>query len=277
VRLANHDGRATLVTDDGGIDVHAASDGRFGPDLPTIYADWAAFAVAAPSMLGGAAAPVDDARLGPPSPSPTQVFGIGLNYKAHAAETGASLPKIPATFTKFPTCLTGPFGEVRLPSAKVEWEVELVVVIGVRAERVPAADAWAHVAGLTVGQDLSERVVQWDAGAQFSLGKSFAGFGPSGPWLVTPDELPNPDDLGLGCSVDGEVVQDSRTGDMAFDIAHLVEELSAVVTLLPGDLIYTGTPEGVGMARRPPRFLQPGQVLESWIEGIGTIRHTMVG
>lgn len=273
MRLANLDGRATIVTEGGGIDVHTASDGRFGPGLPAVFAEWGEFSAAAPGLLAGPVAPIDEARLGPPSPDPRQVFGIGLNYKAHAAETGAKLPRIPATFTKFPTCLTGPFTEVRLPSEKVDWEVELVVVVGVRAEGVAAADAWGHVAGLTVGQDLSERQVQWDAGAQFSLGKSYAGFGPCGPWLVTPDELADPDDLGLGCSVDGEVVQDSRTSDMAFGIGQLVEELSAVVTLLPGDVIFTGTPEGVGAARQPPRFLRPGQVLESWIEGIGTMRH----
>lgn len=276
MRLANHDGRATIVTDAGGIDVHAASDGRFGPDLPSVYADWTSFAAAAPGLLDGPVAPIEEDRLGAPSPAPAQVFGIGLNYQAHAAETGAKLPKIPATFTKFPSCLAGPFDDIELPSGSVDWEVELVVVIGVQAHRVAAGDAWAHVAGLTVGQDLSERRVQWDAGAQFSLGKSYPGFGPTGPWLVTPDELADPDDLGLGCSIDGEAVQGSRTSDMVFDVPRLVEELSAVVTLLPGDVLFTGTPEGVGAARQPARFLRPGEVLESWIEGIGTTRHRMV-
>src|SRR5690606_17766479 len=135
------------------------------------------------------------------------------------------------------------------------------------------ADGWAHVAGLTVGQDISDRDVQMRAGAQFSLGKSFRGYGPVGPVVVTPDELADPDDLGLRCTVDGEVVQDGRTSDMVFTVPRLVAELSAVVPLLPGDVIFTGTPAGVGWGHEPPRFLRPGQVLESTIEGIGTMRN----
>jgi 2-keto-4-pentenoate hydratase/2-oxohepta-3-ene-1,7-dioic acid hydratase in catechol pathway len=184
-----------------------------------------------------------------------------------------AVPEVPATFTKFPTSLAGPFDEVELVVDTVDWEVELVVVIGRRADRVQAAEAWDHVAGVTVGQDLSDRALQFAAGMQFSLGKSRRGFGPMGPWVVTPDELDNRDDLALGCSVDGEVVQDGRTSDLVFDVAQLIAELSAVLPLLPGDVIFTGTPSGVGMARQPPRALAPGQVLESWIEGIGTIRN----
>ena len=274
MRLANLDGRATIVVDGSGIDVAEASGGRFGPGLPAIYDDWTAFLAAAGGLAGGTATPLDESRLGPPSPSPTQVFAIGLNYKGHAAETGATIPTVPATFTKFQTCLTGPSGSIRLPSDNVDWEVELVLIIGARAEHVAEADGWSHVAGVTIGQDLSERVVQFQAGSQFSLGKSYAGFGPMGPWLVTPDELPEPDDLGLGCSIAGEVLQDSRTSDMAFNVAQLVAELSAVVTLLPGDVVFTGTPSGVGAARQPARFLRAGEALDTWIEGVGTMRHT---
>lgn len=275
MRLANLDGRATIVVgDDAGIDVATASEGRFGPDLASVYASWAAFVAAGLDGGATAATPIDLDRLGPPSPTPTQVFGIGINYRSHAEETGATVPSIPATFTKFPTCLTGPSGAIALPSDKVDWEVELVVVIGERASGVAASDGWDHVAGVTVGQDLSERVVQRKAGAQFSLGKSYAGFGPTGPWLVTPDELASRDDLGLGCSLDGDVVQDGRTSDLVFDVPHLIAELSAVVTLLPGDLIFTGTPSGVGAARNPARFLAPGQTLETWIDGVGAMRHT---
>jgi 2,4-didehydro-3-deoxy-L-rhamnonate hydrolase len=149
-------------------------------------------------------------------------------------------------------------------------------VIGVRAHRVREEAAWSHVAGLTVGQDVSERVVQWGAGGQFSLGKSFPGFGPMGPCLVTPDELASPDDLVLGCSVNGEVVQQARTSDMVFGVPRLVAELSAVLPLLPGDVLFTGTPAGIGAARKPPRFLAPGDVLESWIDGIGRLRNRCV-
>ena len=174
------------------------------------------------------------------------MFGIGLNYRDHAAESGLPLPDRPATFTKFPTCLTGPDAEVPLPSGAVDWEVELVVVIGVRAHRVSEGAAWQHVAGVTVGQDLSERVVQWSAGGQFSLGKSFPGFGPMGPCLVTPDALADPDDLAIRCAVNGEIVQQSRTSDMVFGVPRLIAELSAVLPLLPGDVIFTGTPSGIG-------------------------------
>ncbi len=138
------------------------------------------------------------------------------------------------------------------------------------------ADAWSHIAGLTVGQDISDRHLQFEAGAQFSLGKSRRGYGPMGPWVVTVDEVPNPDDLALGCSVDGETMQDARTSDLIFSVSQLVAELSAVLPLLPGDVIFTGTPAGVGVTRKPARFLQAGQVLETWIEGIGTIRNRCV-
>ena len=276
MRLANLDGRATLLTGAGALDVERGSKGQFGPDLPLIYERWSEFATAEWDL--GAAEPLTEppgSRLGPPSPAPRQVFAIGLNYRDHVAETGAELPAEPAVFTKFQSSLTGPYGEVSLPSANVDWEVELVAVIGSGGRGLAPESAWAAVAGLTVGQDLSERVVQRAAGSHFSLGKSFPGFAPTGPWLVTPDELEDPDDLALSCSVDGEVRQDSRTSNLVFDVPTLVAKLSAVVTLWPGDIIFTGTPAGVGMARRPPLFLRPGQVLESTIEGIGSIKQVL--
>ena len=149
-------------------------------------------------------------------------------------------------------------------------------MISERADHVPEARGWDHVAGVTVGQDVSDRALQFAAGGQFSLGKSHRGFGPMGPWLVTPDELPDPDDLELGCSVDGEVVQQGRTADMVFGVPRLIAELSAVVPLLAGDVIFTGTPAGVGFTRQPPRALRPGQVLESWVGGVGRIRNRCV-
>jgi 2-keto-4-pentenoate hydratase/2-oxohepta-3-ene-1,7-dioic acid hydratase in catechol pathway len=277
MRLANLGGRATLVVpgaDDRGVDVAEASGGKFGPDVQGLYDDWDAFRafVADVDLTTVAHAPFDPAELNAPVPAPRQVFGIGLNYRSHAAESGMDLPTMPATFTKFPASITGPFAEVELPNDTVDWEVELVVVIGRRADWVAAADAWSHVAGVTVGQDLSDRTLQLAAGAQFSLGKSHRGFTPLGPWVVTPDELADPDDLALGCSIDGETVQDGRTSDLVFGVSQLIAELSAVVPLLPGDIIFTGTPGGVGFARKPPRFLQPGETLTTWVEGIGTIR-----
>ena len=282
MKLANVAGRAVVVFDDGGerrgIDVGEASRGRFGPGMHDLYDDWVPFRAFAAQELDRSSATmaIDEAHLHSPAPSPRQVFAIGLNYRAHAEESGMAVPEVPATFTKFPACLAGPFEDVPLAGATVDWEVELVAVIGRRADRVAEADGWAHVAGLTVGQDISERTVQFAAGGQFSLGKSYRAFGPMGPLLVTPDELADPDDLALGCAIDGETVQDARTSDLIFTVPRLVAELSAVLPLLPGDVVFTGTPAGVGFTRQPSRFLQPGEVLESWIEGIGTIRNRLV-
>jgi 2-keto-4-pentenoate hydratase/2-oxohepta-3-ene-1,7-dioic acid hydratase in catechol pathway len=275
MKIANVNGRATLVVDGGGIDVERASQCRLPADPQALFEWGPALLVWAAGARADAAAPIAEGRLGAPSPRPTQVFGIGLNYRAHAAESGLPTPDKPATFTKFPTCITGT-AAVELPSGMVDWEVELVVVIGARAYRVAEADGWKHVAGVTVGQDLSERAVQWAHGKQFSLGKSFPGFGPMGPWLVTPDELPDRDDLALRCTLNGETMQDARTSDMVFGVAQLVAELSAILPLLPGDVIFTGTPAGVGASRKPPRFLRPGDVIESWIEGIGTLRTSLI-
>lgn len=275
MKIANHDGRLVLVTDAGVVDVASASAGRFGPDPMAAFADWRAFAAWA-SGADGPVTPLDESLLGCPVPAPRQVFAIGLNYRSHAEESGMAIPDVPATFTKFPASLAGPFDEVEVVGDTVDWEVELVAVIGTRADRATESDAWSYIAGLTVGQDISDRSLQFAAGMQFSLGKSRRGFGPMGPWLVTPDELPDPDDLALGCSLDGEVVQAARTSDLIFSIPRLVAELSSVLPLLPGDVIFTGTPAGVGMAREPRRALTAGQVLESWVEGIGSIRNRCV-
>jgi 2-keto-4-pentenoate hydratase/2-oxohepta-3-ene-1,7-dioic acid hydratase in catechol pathway len=275
VKLANVNGRAALVLGDEIADIATASEGRFGPDLTAVYDDWSAFIEFA-STVTTATGPLVDAELRSPVPAPRQVFAIGINYRSHAEESGMAIPDVPATFTKFPASLAGPFDDVEIVGDTVDWEVELVTVFGLRADRVDEADAWTHVAGLTVGQDISDRHLQFAAGAQFSLGKSRRGYGPMGPWLVTPEEVPDRDDLALGCAVDGEKVQDARTSDLVFSVPRLVAELSALLPLLPGDVIFTGTPAGVGVARKPPRFLQPGQVLESWIEGIGTIRNRCI-
>jgi len=275
VKLANANDRAVLVLGDEIADVATASGGRFGPDPMDVYDDWAAFVDFAGTITTGTA-PLVDADLRCPVPSPRQVFAIGLNYRSHAEESGIAVPEVPATFTKFPASLAGPFDDVEIIGGSVDWEVELVAVIGARADRVAERSAWSHVAGLTVGQDISDRHLQFAAGAQFSLGKSRRGYGPMGPWVVTPGEVPDPDDLALGCSVDGEKVQDGRTSDLIFGVPRLVAELSAVLPLLPGDVVFTGTPAGVGVARQPARFLASGQTLESWVEGIGTIRNRCV-
>jgi 2,4-didehydro-3-deoxy-L-rhamnonate hydrolase len=272
VRIANHDSRVVLVIGDQLADIATASDGRFGPDPMSIYADWPGFVDFACSVDAGTA-PLVMGGLQCPVPAPPQVFAVGLNYKSHAEESGMGVPTVPATFTKFPACLSGPFDDIEIVGDAVDWEVELVAVMGTRADRVAEADAWSHVAGLTVGQDISDRVLQFVAASQFSLGKSRRGYGPMGPWIVTIDELDNPDDLGLGCSVDGEEVQNDRTGEMLFSVPQIIAELSAILPLLPGDVIFTGTPAGIGVTRQPPKLLRAGQVLESWIEGIGTMRN----
>ena len=273
MKVANADGRAVLVRSDGLVDIAAASRGALPADPQLVYDHWDEVRTLA-DRITSADAPLDVHRLQAPVPSPRQVFAIGMNYAAHAAEAGVEAPTFPPTFTKFPTCLTGPDATVELPSEFVDWEVELVVVIGRHAYEVAVGDGWSHVAGLTVGQDLSERIVQTRPPApQFSLGKSFPGFGPTGPWIVTVDELDRPDDLALGCTVNGEEVQKSRTSDLIFGVDALIHLLSSITPLLPGDLIFTGTPSGVGGTRTPPRFLAPGDELVSTIEGIGTI-HT---
>jgi 2,4-didehydro-3-deoxy-L-rhamnonate hydrolase len=278
VRIGNLDGRLVILTGNGALDAERASGGRFGADPQAVYPRWPEFAAWAASADGAAAEPYDPALLGAPAPAPRQSFGIGLNYRDHADESGFSVPDQPSVFTKFPSCITGPYGDVALPpGGHTDWEVELVAVIGAEAHHVSEAAGWSHVAGLCVGQDISERIVQLGSTPpQFSMGKSFPGFGPTGPWLVTPDEFDDPDDLELGCAINGEEVQKSRTRHLIISVPQLVAKLSAILPLLPGDLIFTGTPSGVGVGRTPPRWLGPGDVLTSFIEGIGEMRHRLV-
>jgi 2,4-didehydro-3-deoxy-L-rhamnonate hydrolase len=279
VRIGNLDGRVVILTTGGAIDIERASDGRFGPDPQSVYEQWAGFTAWAAADGGtGLAEPFDVALLDAPSPAPRQVFGIGLNYRDHAQESGLTVPDYPSVFTKFPSSITGPHGEIELPpDGHTDWEVELVVVIGSAAYQVAEADAWSHVAGLTAGQDISERITQMaSAPPQFSMGKSFPRFGPTGPWLVTVDEFARPDDLELGCAINGEEVQKSRTKYLIISVPQLIAKLSAVLPLLPGDLIFTGTPAGVGLGRSPQRWLAPGDELVTWIEGIGEMRHRFI-
>ena len=275
MRIANHGGRAVAVLGDTVADIATLSRGAFGPDMRSVYDRWDDVQALVDGVATGTA-PLDHAQLGCPVPEPRQVFAIGLNYRKHAEESGMKVPSVPATFTKYPASLGGPYDDIEIHGDTVDWEVELVAIIGRRADRVSEADGWSHIAGLTVGQDISDRTLQFAAGAQFSLGKSRRGYGPMGPWVVSPDEFDDPDNLELGCSVDGEVVQRDRTNDLVFSVPQLVAELSSVLPLLPGDVIFTGTPAGVGFARKPPRALAPGNVLETWIEGIGSMRNLCV-
>jgi 2,4-diketo-3-deoxy-L-fuconate hydrolase len=275
MRLAAVHNRAALVVGDLTYDVERASGGAFGPSLPAVFDQWDGFVGWSASAELTDGSPWDVDALGPPSPQPRQVFGIGLNYRDHASEAGLPLPDVPLVFTKFASSLAGPYGSIAIPTGQVDWEGEVAVVIGRLAYRVDVDAAWKYVAGLTGAQDISARDVQMRPSGtpQFSIGKSFPGFGPLGPVLVTPDELPDRDDIGVSCSVNGEVVQDSSTAQLIFPIAELIAYLSGILPLLPGDVILTGTPAGVGMGRSPQRFLAPGDVLDTEVAGIGSLRH----
>ncbi|MEV5008506.1 fumarylacetoacetate hydrolase family protein [Streptomyces sp. NPDC093064] len=214
-------------------------------------------------------------RVGSPVARPGVVLCVGMNYAAHAAESGATAPRWPVVFYKSPHCVVGPYDEVLLPrgSSKTDWEVELAVVIGTRAGYLASPDdALAHVAGYTISNDVSERALQLEtSGGQWSKGKSCETFNPLGPWLVTPDEISSPQDLGLRSWVDGDVRQASSTRDMIFDVATLIHALSQFTVLEPGDVINTGTPEGVALSGRFP-YLKEGNIMEFEIDGLGRQR-----
>lgn len=280
MRIANLHGRAVLVVNQHALDIGLASDGALPSNPADLFARWSdfiAWAAGRDVESDPAAVAYRSAELGAPSPRPSQVFGIGLNYADHAAEAGLAVPTSPLVFTKFPSAVSGPDIDVTLPGDTVDWEAELVVVIGVGGRHISKESASAHIAGYTVGQDLSERTVQWEGGSpQFSAGKSFEGFAPIGPVLVTPDELTHPENLRIATTIVGidgssTVVQDGRTDQLIFGIAALISRLSDIVELRPGDLIFTGTPPGVGAAMDPKRFLRDGERLVTEIEGIGTI------
>ena len=271
MRLLNLADRLSTFVDGAVVDVASASDNRFSPDPQRMFEDWQGLTEWGQSVNARGGGEVDLQKVGAPVPRPPQVFAIGLNYRAHAEEGIFSVPEEPTVFTKWPSCIVGPSHPVEL-EVDTDWEIELVVAISRDAYRVPAADAMSFIAGYTIGQDLSDRVLQRKGPApQWSLGKSRYGYGPTGPWLVTLDEFDDPLDLAIHSTLAGETLQSSRTSMLIFGIPVLIEYLSGLCPLKPGDLIFTGTPEGVGYARKPPRFLHPGDVLTSTIEGIGDL------
>ena len=213
-------------------------------------------------------------RLGVPFLGISKLVAIGLNYADHAAEAGLAAPSEPIVFLKATTCITGPSDDLVIPrgSTKTDWEVELGVVIGTKAQYVPEATALDHVAGYCVVNDVSERNFQLERGGQWDRGKGCDTFGPIGPWLVTRDEVPDPQNLDLWLDVNGEPMQRGNTRTMIFGVARLVSYVSHFMTLLPGDVIATGTPPGVGMGRKPPRYLRPGDVVTLGIAGLGEQR-----
>ena len=217
-------------------------------------------------------------RLGPCVAGTGKFICIGLNYADHAAEAGMSVPPEPVIFMKATSAICGPNDPIVIPrgSSKTDWEVELAVIIGTRAKYVSEADALAHVAGYALTNDLSERSYQTERAGQWTKGKSCDGFGPIGPWLVTRDEVADPQNLGLWLSVNGARVQNGSTRTMVYGVAHLVSYLSQFMTLHPGDVISTGTPPGVGMGQKPPRYLVPGDVVELGVDGLGQARQVAV-
>lgn len=279
MRLANVDGRLRLHEGDELVDVADASQGRFGPEPQAVYPRWREFRAWAADREPAAAPIAVPERAGAPAPAPRQCIGIGVNYADHAEESGFEPPGAPMVFPKFSSCIADPHAPLVLPGDHIDWEVELVAVIGTTARDVPESDAWAHVAGLTIGQDISDRALQFAglAPQQFGLAKSLPGFGPIGPWLVTPDELGDPDDLEISCLLNGEVVQHSRTKHLIFGIAQLIAYLSRHLTLHPGDVLFTGTPAGVGFGRDPAVYLRPGDELVSRIEGLGELVTRVAG
>lgn len=276
VRLVNISGRAALDVDGRWFDLADISgDGALSDPMAAVARFDELHAIAercTPDRSGGAVA---DAVLGAPVPRPRQVFAIGLNYADHAAESGMEKPPAPLTFTKFPSSIAGPTADIPLSGEMVDWEVEVVAVVGRHCTHVPVEEAWSVLAGLTLGQDISDRLVQLTGNPpQFCLGKSFPAYSPIGPAVVSIDAFADPDDIGLWCDVSGERMQESRTQHLIFSIPTLVAYLSSICPLEPGDLIFTGTPDGVGMARG--RFLADGDVVASGAEVIGELRNRCV-
>ena len=280
MRVAVHRGRTGLVIGDRLLDVQRASGGAIPSDPRQMFHHWVDLQELASRAQHDPAdlEPLDPAALDAPVPRPLQAFGIGVNYRDHASEAAMALPEHPMVFPKFPTSIAGPNEPVVTLSTALDWEAELVVVIATEAYQVSAEDAGSVIAGYTVGQDLSDREVQFEGGAnpQFGLGKSAPGFGPIGPWVVSADEIGDAPQLDIRCVVDGVVKQESNTGQLIFGVPELITYLSSRVRLLPGDLVFTGTPAGVGWTRTPRKTLRPGSRVDTTIEGIGTLTTQVV-
>ena len=271
-RFANVEGRSALVDSDGRwFDASRVTGGAIPVDPMDAWRRLDELHGAAGAITG---APPDgnlsEAEVRPPIPSPRSVFAVGLNYRSHADESKMKVPDSPLIFTKFPSCLAGPTDSVILGGATDDYEAELVVVIGRGGRNIRREDAWGHVGGLTAGQDISDRALQFAAEPpHFDLGKSRDTYGPIGPVVVSTDSFADPGDLLITCDVNGERRQADRTSNLIFDIPALVSYLSGILSLCSGDLIFTGTPEGVGAASL--RFLAQGDVITTTIEGIGTL------
>ncbi|MEH6570709.1 MAG: fumarylacetoacetate hydrolase family protein [Halioglobus sp.] len=275
-RLANVGGRAALVAGEDYFDLETVSGGALGSDPMAALQSLAALSEL--SVTLGDHTPTGqlaDAELDAPVPKPGNCYAVGLNYRNHALESGMPIPDVPMIFTKHTTCITGPNADVEMRSDYVDYEAELVVVIGRDGKDIAATDAWDYIAGLCVGQDISDRPAQFVASPpQFNLGKSFDTFGPIGPVLISKDALVAPESLEISCEVNGEQCQKDNTGDLIFHVPEILAYLSEIVTLRTGDVIFTGTPGGVGAVQG--KFLKDGDILTTSIEGLGTLRNRCV-
>ena len=274
--FANINGRASLVAEGSYFDVSEISGGELGPDPMSVFAHRDRLSALAVRLSEHRpAGDLDKPGISAPVPSPTKAFGIGLNYKAHADEASLEVPDNPVVFAKFPNCITSAFADIEMRSDRCDYEGELVVVIGAGGKDIPVETAWDHVFGLTVGQDVSDRAVQLASKPpHFDLGKSFDSFGPIGPVIVSIDQVPDPSNLHLRTFVNGEVRQEDSTANMIFSVPFLVNYLSRITMLHPGDLIFTGTPSGVGMVQK--KWLAEGDVVRTEIDGIGVMENRCV-
>ena len=275
-RLANIEGRAALVSGDAYYDLEDISNGDFSGDPMQ--------ALERLSELSALGAQLDnfepsgqlaDVELGPPIPNPKNCYAVGLNYRNHAEESNMDIPPVPMVFTKHTSCISGPTANIEMRSDYVDYEAELVAVIGKPGKDIARDDAWQHVAGLCVGQDISDRPMQFSATPpQFNLGKSFDTFGPIGPTLTSLESLQDYQSMEIQCDVSGELRQKDNVDDLIFDIPYLIAYLSEIVTLKTGDVIFTGTPAGVGAVDE--KYLRDGDMLTTSIEGLGTLRNRCV-
>ena len=269
--LGNVGGRAVLVSDQHYFDIEQLSNGSLSSDpMHAIAAEKQLHKLALQIPAAIPTGTINNVVLGPPVTMPRNCYAVSLNYKSHADEASMQLPTNPLVFTKFPSCLVGPTSEIEMRSDGVDYEVELVVVIGTGGKDIDRENAWSHVAGVTVGQDISDRFAQFAAQPpHFDLGKSFDTFGPIGPFVYSTDHFADPNDFVMETRVNDEVRQSDSTKNLIFDVPFLIEYLSRITTLTSGDIIFTGTPDGIGATQG--KFLKDGDVVTSTIQGIGTL------
>ncbi|MFM7744735.1 MAG: fumarylacetoacetate hydrolase family protein [Actinomycetota bacterium] len=274
--FANHAGRAVLVDGNNFHDLEALSGGTIPSDPAAALAHGDKLHDLQKKTAGRTPeGTIDAAKLGAPSPTPQKVFGIGLNYKTHAAESNMEVPDNPVVFAKFSSCICAPNSNIELRSDSVDYEGEIVVIIGTPGKDISQADAWNHVFAITAGQDVSDRPVQMASKPpHFDLGKSFDTFGPIGPVAVSPDVLPNRDKIAIKCLVNGEERQNDTSANLIFGIPFLIEYLSHITTLNTGDVIFTGTPAGVGAAQK--KLLRDGDIVTTIVDGVGTMTNKCV-